>query len=183
MSRVHRVAAVALTLLAAACSDAPVAPQTRPQSSAAAGEHSSPLARYRNGPPQITIGFAMKPIGPEGGTISLAGFEVVVPPGAVSKWTNFTIRLPVDPSMSDYVWASFGPHGMQFNTPVTLKLPYTGTTSEGNSTTHVMWFNGASWVELPTTFTTDGRIQTQTSHFSVDALFDQGVAEGVAVVV
>ncbi|HEX6560056.1 MAG TPA: hypothetical protein VF021_11355 [Longimicrobiales bacterium] len=124
------------------------------------------LARYRSGPPQITIGFAMKAIGPAGGTISLAGFEAVVPAGAVSKWTMFTIRLPIDRTMSDYVWASFGPHGMQFSVPVTLRLPYRGTTSEGDTATHVMWFDGAAWVELPTTFTQDGRIQTQTTHFS-----------------
>lgn len=165
MTRLSRVAALALTLLSAACSDAPLAPHVRPQSSTeAAATKASALARYKNGPPQSADRYVTKLIGPSGGTISLAGFEVVVPPGAISKWMYFTISLPID--SSDYVWASFGPHGMQFNAPVTLKLPYSGTTSEGSTNAHVMWFDGTMWVELPSTFSADGRIQTQTMHFS-----------------
>lgn len=165
MNRLVRVIAGALPLLLAACGEVAVAPQTARQLSAAASDLSR-LAQYQNGPPQIVIGFALKSIGPAGGTISLAGFEVNVPPGAVSKMTNFTIRLPVDPKMASYVWAEFGPHGMNFGAPVTLKVPYKGTTSEGVLTTHVMWYDAAQWVPLPTTFTADGRIQTLTSHFS-----------------
>ncbi len=166
MIRVGRVAAFALAALVAACGDAPVAPVMPPQYSAAQSNDLSKVARYRNGPPQITIGFAMKAIGPAGGTISLAGFEVVVPPGAVSKWTNFTIRLPVDPRTSDHVWASFGPHGMVFAAPVTLKVPLRGTTADKDKNAHVMWFDGSQWLPLESKATGDGRLQTRTTHFS-----------------
>jgi len=167
MNRLARVVIGALALLAAACNDATVAPQTDSQEQfSAQGADLSSLAKYRDGPPQIVIGFAMKAIGPAGGTISLAGFQAIVPPGAVSKWTNFTIRLPVDPTSSSYVWASFGPHGATFAAPVTIRLPYNGTTSEGDAATHVMWYDGSTWVELASAFTDDGRIETQTKHFS-----------------
>ena len=165
MTRLTRATLCALSLALFACSDVPDSPQLQPQHSATSRDMSG-IARYTNGPPQITIGFAMQSIGPAGGSISLLGFRVDVPPGAVSKPTNFTIRLPVDPRQSSYVYAEFGPHGMKFNAPITLTLPYSGTTSEGNPYAHVMWFNGTQWVELETTLTPDGRIQTQTNHFS-----------------
>ena len=163
MTRFGRVAAVILTLLAAACSDAPVAPQTQTRYTAQANDMSA-LARYRSGSPGAVV--ENKWIGPEGGTISAAGFEVVVPAGAVATPTKFTIKLPSDASMANYVWAEFMPHGIQFAVPVTLKVPYAGTTSDVEPTAHVLWFNGATWVQLPTSFTGDGRLQTQTTHFS-----------------
>ena len=163
MTRFGRVAAVILTLLGAACSDAPVAPQSRPHYAAQANDMAA-LARYRTGSPGAVV--ENKWIGPEGGTISAAGFEVVVPAGAVSVLTKFTIKLPSDAQMANYVWAEFQPHGIQFAVPVTLKVPYAGTTSETEPTAHVLWFDGATWVEMPTTLTGDGRLQTQTTHFS-----------------
>lgn len=166
MNRFTGAALGLLALLVGACSDTPEGPQLRPQYAAATSADMGALAKYRNGPPQIIIGFAMKAIGPQGGTISLAGFQVDVPKGAVSKVTNFTIRLPVGPQLSDYVYAEFGPHGMKFNAPVTLTLPYKGTTSDQDPNIHVLWFDGTAWIQLPTTFTADGRIQTQTNHFS-----------------
>ena len=166
MNRLVRVVFGALPLLLSACGDVTVAPQTTRQQFSAGATDLSNLAQYQKGPPQIVIGLALKSIGPAGGAIKLAGFEVNVPPGAVSRNTMFTIRLPVDPHNSNYVWAEFGPHGSRFNVPVTLTLPYSGTTSEGDNTTHVMWFDGETWVELPTTFTADGRISTLTNHFS-----------------
>jgi hypothetical protein len=184
MNRFGRVATFALAVLLAACGDAPVAPvASAPQFGAVAqSKNLNKLARYKNGPPTITIGFAMKAIGPAGGTISLAGFEVVVPPGAVSKWTNFTIRLPVDAQMSDYVWASFGPHGMHFDTPVTLRVPYSGTTADSDTAAHVMWFNGADWVELQTTRTLDGRLETLTNHFSDYGTQETAPSKGIIIV-
>jgi hypothetical protein len=166
MKRFLSAAAVALTLLGAACDDAAVAPSPSQAQFSAASADLDALAKYRDGPPQIVIGFAMKAIGPAGGTISLAGFEVVVPKGAVSKWTNFTIRLPVDPNMGSYVWAEFGPHNVKFAQPVTLRVPYKGTTADGDETVHVMWYNGRDWIQLPSTLTIDGRIETLTDHFS-----------------
>lgn len=154
-----------LVLAASSCAqDAPVEPSARPQFSVEAGKLDQ-LARYQNGPLQITIGLALKTIGPQGGTIALAGFEVVVPPGAVDKATRFSIRLPIDPHASEFVRAEFGPH-QQFAVPVTIRLPLKGTTSEEYTGARVLWWSGTQWVPFETTLTEDGRIEAKTSHFS-----------------
>lgn len=165
----------ALTLLvvfAGACGEvespvAPDAPEVR-ASAANSGPAVKYLARYRSGPPSITIGLAARTIGPEGGSIELLGFEVVVPAGAVDRPTHFTIRLPVDsPTTSEYVMAEFGPHGIQFAVPVTLRLPWQGTTAEGTGRVpSVLWWNGAAWERMPTSETRDGRVEAPTTHFS-----------------
>ncbi|MGQ0813998.1 MAG: hypothetical protein ACT4O1_05985 [Gemmatimonadota bacterium] len=166
MNRFTRVAAVVLTLFSAACSDEPVTPHaTGRQFSTAQGGDLSKVARYTSGAPDVLFGFASKSIGPAGGSIRLLDFEVIVPAKAVAKATNFTIRLPADPFGAEYAYAEFGPHGLRFATPVTIRLPYQGTTSEGG-TPHVMWNNSGQWVAFPTSATEDGRIQAQTNHFS-----------------
>ena len=153
-----------LALSVASCGDqAPTEPARERQFSAAARSLDQ-LARYRTHPPQITIGFAMKFIGPQGGRLSLADFEVIVPPGAVSKFTLFSIRIPVEITTAEFVRAEFGPH-QEFDVPVTIRLPLRGTTAE-NTPAHVLWWNGYGWEPFPTTLTDDGRIETQTSHFS-----------------
>jgi hypothetical protein len=163
MNRLALIGAIALPILATACSDTPVAPQVRPQFATDGGL--GKVAKYKNGGPQ-SAKFASQTIGTEGGTISLGAFAVEVPPGAVSAPTTFTINLPSDSKRWSYVIAEFGPHGIQFAVPVTLTLPYSGTTSEGDATIHVLWNSGTDWVALPSWLTRDGRIQTQTNHFS-----------------
>ena len=169
MNRFANATLFAVALLVAACSEGPVADErtsVRPRLSSAAGGDLSKIARYVDGRPEVLFGLAKTHIGPAGGTIRLLDFEVVVPPGAVSKMTTFTIKLPADPTGAQYAWAEFGPHGVTFATPVTLRLPYKGTSSEGIEPTRVMWFNGTDWVPFATTVTADGRIQAQTNHFS-----------------
>jgi len=177
MSRGYGVAAVVLTLLTAACSESPVAPQTKSPTITSAAAPTT-LARYVSDAPPVAA-FASKTIGPEGGTLSLAGFAVVVPAGAVSKPTNFTIRLPGDARLAEYVSASFGPDAVRFARPLTLKLPYAGTTSAGG-TAHVVWFDGSSWVALPTTTdTNDGSIQTQTTQLTNYGTEETEPAKGI----
>ncbi len=113
---------------------------------------------------QLTLGLALKTIGPQGGRIALRDFEVIVPPGAVKYYTLFWIRLPIDFHGSEFVRAQFGPH-QSFAAPLTIRLPLRGTTAE-NSQARVLWWNGTEWVAYPTTSTDDGRIETTTTHFS-----------------
>lgn len=163
MSRVNRVAVVALTLMLAACADTVVAPQTNPQTLSATGAVS--LARYLSSAPRLAAS-ATKTIGPEGGTLSLAGFELVIPAGAVDQATSFTIRLPSEARMAEYVSASFEPRGFQFSKPVTVRLPYVGTSAAG-SDPNVVWFDGTVWIPTTTTTTTTGgSIQTQTTQLT-----------------
>jgi hypothetical protein len=123
------------------------------------------LARFRV-KPQITIAWAKAWIGPEGGRVDFQGFTIVVPAGAVDKVTMFTIRLPVDPNGSERVVAEFGPHNVPFAKPVTIGLPVRGTTVEGNTAAHVVWWDGA-WVNMGGGLSADGsQILTQTPHFS-----------------
>lgn len=164
MRSLLRFTILALALVASSCGDqTAVEPGLRREFSATADKFDK-LARYQSGPQTLTIGFAMKFIGPQGGSLSLAGFEMVVPPGAVSKVTLFSIRLPVDLSSSQFVRAEFGPH-QEFAAPITIRLPLKGTTAE-DSPAHILWWNGYDWEPFATTFTTDGRIETQTWHFS-----------------
>ena len=179
------VATAALLFGALGCSDGPVTPNqatVRPQLSTVEGGDLTKLARYSNGGPQILFGFALRLIGPAGGTVSLAGFEVNVPAGAVAKPTLFTIKLPADKTRAEYVWAEFGPHGQTFAVPVTLTLPYRGTTSEGSpAPAHVMWNNDGTWVPFETSVTADGRIQTKTNHFSEYGTEETEPARGITL--
>ncbi|HEX8245977.1 MAG TPA: hypothetical protein VF541_20855 [Longimicrobium sp.] len=123
------------------------------------------LARFRV-KPQITIAWAKTWIGPAGGRLDFQGFSIVVPPGAVNKVTQFSIRLPVDPNGSERVVAEFAPHNVAFEVPVTIGFPYRGTTIEGSASAHVVWWNDG-WVDMGGTVSADGsQIFTQTPHFS-----------------
>jgi hypothetical protein len=124
------------------------------------------LARYRT-KPQITIAWAKKWIGPEGGRLDFLGFAIEVPAGAVDKVTMFSIRLPVDPNGSEHVVAEFGPHSKTFARPVAIELPYRNTSLDGaTAPPTVVWWNDG-WVDMGGALTRDGmRIRTLTDHFS-----------------
>lgn len=123
------------------------------------------LARYRT-KPQITIAWAKKWIGPEGGRLDFLGFAIEVPAGAVDKVTMFSIRLPVDPDGSEHVVAEFGPHAKTFAQPVAIELPYRGTSIDGSTYPTIVWWSDG-WVDMGGTVTADGlRIRTLTDHFS-----------------
>jgi hypothetical protein len=123
------------------------------------------LARFRS-KPQITIAWAKKWIGPEGGRLDFYGFAIEVPAGAVDKVTMFSIRLPVDPQGSEHVVAEFGPHAVQFGQPVAIELPFRNTSIEGSGAPTVVWWN-EGWVDMGASVTADGmRLRTLTDHFS-----------------
>ncbi len=61
-----------------------------------------------------------------GGYVELEGFRVDIPAGALPQDTVVTINLPADPVLGKRVIAEFLPHGVQFNTPVTLSFPLQG---------------------------------------------------------
>ena len=168
MNRLTPRRCVALLLVAlgtAACSDHSALTAPVPQYSGVSGPDIEAIAQYRQGAPQFTIAWSMAWIGPEGGSVRMLDFEVVIPPGALARRTRIAIRLPVDPKSSTHAYAEFEPHGLQFAKPVTLRLPYSGTTAE-SAPSSVLWWSGSVWERFPTVVLPDGRIETTTTHFS-----------------
>jgi hypothetical protein len=177
MKLLLRLGALSLLLSSASCdTDAPVDPSAAAQFNFVSAKLEQ-LARYQGSPPPLTIGVVVKVIGAEGGSISVGGFEVIVPPGAVESATPFSIRLPIEPQSSEFVRAHFGPH-REFLVPVTIRLPLKGTTADIDSTARILWWNGTGWVPFETRLTQDGRVETQTSHFSEYGL-EQPVSKGI----
>jgi len=157
--------ALLLAVLASGCTDAGTPVTATPAGPSLSSSDMAVLARFRS-KPQVTIAWAKKWIGPEGGRLDFMGFAIDVPAGAVDKVTMFSLRLPVDPQGSEHVVAEFGPHAVQFKRPVTIEFPYRGTTIEGAASPSVVWWNDG-WVNVGGTVTADGqRLGTTTDHFS-----------------
>ncbi len=130
------------------------------------------LAKF-NSKPSITIAWAKKWIGPEGGRLDFQGFAIEVPAGAVERTTQFSIRLPVDPHGSERVMAEFGPHGAAFKQPVFIELPLAGTSIESSASRFIVWWNN-EWVDMGGAITDDGqRLRTATDHFSTYGTSEQ----------
>lgn len=102
----------------------------------------------------------------EGGFVELQGFRVDIPAGALSQNTTITIDLPTDNVLGKRLIAEFGPHGTQFNTPVTISFPLTGVLWLGEPIEVARWENGA-WTGLGGTVNLLGtRLSGTTPHFS-----------------
>ncbi|MET0396911.1 MAG: hypothetical protein ABW277_08825 [Longimicrobiaceae bacterium] len=105
-----------------------------------------------------------------GGYVELQGFRVDIPAGALPQDTVVTINLPADPVLGKRVIAEFLPHGVQFNTPVTLTFPLQGVTLPPGGAIEVgRWENGG-WTSLGGTVSPNGkRLTSTTPHFSMYA--------------
>ncbi|MBW3569596.1 MAG: hypothetical protein KY467_00695 [Gemmatimonadetes bacterium] len=105
-------------------------------------------------------------IASEGGFVELEGFRVDIPAGALSQNTTVTIDLPTDNVLAKRLIAEFGPHGTQFNTPVTLSFPLTGVLLNGDPIEVGRWENGA-WTSLGGSVNSLGTVLSSTTpHFS-----------------
>ena len=102
----------------------------------------------------------------EGGFVELNGFRVDIPAGALSQNTTITIDLPTDAVTAKRLIAEFGPHGTQFNTPVTLSFPLTGVVLNGSAIEVGRWENGG-WTSLGGSVNPLGTVLSSTTpHFS-----------------
>ncbi|HEX5725595.1 MAG TPA: hypothetical protein VFX98_09025 [Longimicrobiaceae bacterium] len=102
----------------------------------------------------------------EGGFVELDGFRVDIPAGALPYDATVTIDLPTDNVLGKRLIAEFGPHGIQFNTPVTLTFPLTGVVLNGNPIGVARWENGG-WTELGGSVTANGtKLTGSTPRFS-----------------
>jgi hypothetical protein len=102
-----------------------------------------------------------------GGTLSLNGFRVFIPPRALARDTFITIDLPTTLPEANYVVADFGPDGLRFAKPVTITLPLSGAnlTEVDLSEVKVWFWNGTAWTQ-PGGSATSTSVKSQTKHFS-----------------
>jgi len=190
MHRIARKLVPALALLALVagpgCADRGVPTAPAPAAVPAFGQGGSPnlasIATFRQRP-AVTIAWAKKWIGPEGGRLDFQGFAIVVPAGAVDRVTQFSISLPVDPQGSEHVVAEFGPHNRQFAQPVTVELPFRGTSIEGSTAPTIVGWNDL-WMDKGASRTTDGqRLTTQTYDLTTYATSDAVTLRGGSITV
>lgn len=106
-------------------------------------------------------------IGRDGGVIRLprAGLTVVVPRGALDRFTRITVRAPA----GDLMGYEFGPHGLQFNRPVTLRQEVTRNEVSGGL--EGIYFDGdllpeVQVLEVFPTLTGRGEAVFRIDHFS-----------------
>ena len=168
---------VPMLALVAACGEAgdplmgaeravPVAARTADETALRVREVEEVAAyRVRRSRPQNA--WAKAWIGPAGGRLEFNGFRIVVPAGAVKKTTMFSLALPKEGT--ERALAEFGPHNVTFAVPITIELPYAGTTAEG-SAPRALWFDESAraWVWVGGALTADGqRVSTSVTHFSL----------------
>ena len=102
----------------------------------------------------------------QGGFVELNGFRVDIPAGALPADTTVTIDLPSDNVLGKRLVAEFGPHGIQFSTPVMLTFPLGGVLWSGDAIEVARWENGA-WTSLGGSVNLLGtKLSGQTPHFS-----------------
>ncbi|MEZ4652392.1 MAG: hypothetical protein R3E12_02000 [Candidatus Eisenbacteria bacterium] len=99
-----------------------------------------------------------------GGEIDTGRYTLIVPPGALPSAALYT----VDYKNAGIIEVELGPHGAQFNAPVTLRIDLTGTTASPNDDITLYWWDedSFSWVDVggtwdPATMT----LTTQLDHF------------------
>lgn len=169
--RIHRIlAAAAVALAFAGCSDvaqSPLAPAAPPPPSRTLGGIDlTGLLTYVTLPNLSGTRHAEKRIvASAGGFVELNGFRVDIPAGALPQDTVVTIDLPTDSVLGRRVVAEFGPHGVQFNTPVTLTFPLTGVVLLGSA--EVARWEDDEWVGIGGSVNLLGtKLTGTTPHFS-----------------
>lgn len=110
-------------------------------------------------------------IGPAGGTLTGPdGVQLVVPAGALASTTTLTITrtqagapaLPPAVRVAGHMY-EFTPHGLQFDRPVTLRLPAAGTSAENSQL--VAASPGEDWSAQDARWV-DGRVELQRHRLS-----------------
>jgi hypothetical protein len=101
-----------------------------------------------------------------GGVITNGRITLEFPPFALGEDTEITIAMLSDGTLG----ADLGPHGIQFNKPVTMTMDLQDTNAEGNSdSVDTFWWNSdEDWYEkMPkVTSRTPNKISATLEHFS-----------------
>ena len=101
-----------------------------------------------------------------GGTLTQGRVTLEFPAHAVDFDTEITIELTGDGTLG----VELGPHGIQFNRPVTMTLDLEGTSAEGNaSASSTLWYNEEldRWERVRAADGSDeNRLRSELDHFS-----------------
>jgi len=76
----------------------------------------------------------------DGGTVTNGRFTLEIPAGALSNDTEITMEMLQGGTLG----VELGPHGLTFNTPVTLSMDLHGTTGQGMAATVVTYYDNES---------------------------------------
>jgi hypothetical protein len=101
----------------------------------------------------------------EGGTISNGRVTLIFPPNALDEDTWITVEMINDGTLG----VELGPHGIQFNEAVTIKIDLSGTTGEGvGNATSTLWYNEVEdwWEEMPSLDNDANTTKSSLQHFS-----------------
>jgi hypothetical protein len=122
-------------------------------------------------------------IGPAGGVVRLGDASIVIPSGALSRSTPITLSVSSQSIPASYDAYSalyqFGPAGLTFAVPATVRLPET----RASSVATVLWStsDGSAYSSLPTHIAA-GMATAEVSHFSLGFLgtsaTDAGFGDG-----
>jgi len=114
-------------------------------------------------------------VGPAGDTLSAAGVELIVPAGALSEETTFSISVLLSgyPELAaDYELRSaviaLEPHGLSFLKPVSLALPFTGDTVP--ELQMISANPGGTWAVVEGASFEQGMARAALRHFSLYAI-------------
>lgn len=172
-----------ITVLAVwGCSEsapAPLAPDSSPAASVSLSADLSGVVEFLTLPSLSGVRRAERFISAaQGGSVELNGFRLDIPPGALPHDAVISIQLPTDAAGAKRVIAEFGPHGIQFNTPVTITFPLVGVILPTGGVEVSRWQNGG-WTPLGGTVAPDGAsISSTTPHFSEYAVTRKEMAAG-----
>jgi hypothetical protein len=161
-------ALAAAACVLAGCTDRSVTPLAPPADAArTTSVDLSGLLQFAGAPNLTAPRHAEKLIrAADGGYVELQGFRVDIPAGALPNDATVTIDLPTDPLLAKRVVADFGPHGLQFNQPVTLSFPLTNVLLNGSPIQVSRWEDD-HWAGLGGWLSAGGtRLNGTTPHFS-----------------
>ncbi|XP_035692616.1 ankyrin-1-like [Branchiostoma floridae] len=122
-------------------------------------------------------------IGPNGGKLQTASCAVIVPPGALSRITEFTcqvvkttdVNIPLEADdllVSDII--ELGPHGTRFSKPVTVEMHYSSTPSEGTRE-FAIWATDdkIDWTVPNVKEKSEDKLTVAVDHFSIFAVISR----------
>jgi hypothetical protein len=106
-----------------------------------------------------------------GGTVTVTGGSVNIPPGALAADTTITVAIK---DKSQYAHADevavnvfdYGPNGTKFLKPVTMTIDLQGVAVPSGKTAMIAYYDGANWQTLPDSQVSGGGVTATTTHFT-----------------